>query len=317
MPQPSLSGPDDGPPVGTPRISLRFPTLRDGSALSRRRAGRLLVGTGLAAAGGVLSAATAAAAGAAGAHTTVVVRVPDPTAPTGTRPARVSYRDPGDLRARSVPVIHLLHGLPGAAGDFEHSGATTAMFAAAAAIGLRLVVVCPSGATLRPADLRTDTEWGDDVEGQWQLETWMHTRLRAAVEGTAVRATRDRIIGGFSMGGFGAAMIGMRHPDRYGSVAAIAGYFHLDDPDGVFGPDRENQLLHRPDHLISAHRTQRYLLADAADDPLALTAPETPRFARLLRNRGYVPEVHRPAGSHDFALVVDLMPAVARWVADR
>lgn len=314
------------PRLPTPRLPTPCPAIPAPDRPPTRRdlgrlAGRAVGATALAGTVGTLAtlrAGPAAAAGAApGGHLTRVLRVRDPTAAGGTRPTRVSYVDPVDLATATVPVVYLLHGLPGAAGDFEGSGATTALFAAAAALGLRLVVVCPAGTSMHPDDPRNDTEWGDDVEGRWQLETWVHGALRAAVEGTAVRATADRIIGGFSMGGFGAAMIGMRHPALYGSIAAIAGYFHLDDPDGVFGDVPEDQVRHRPDHLIFPHRTQRYLLADAHDDPLALTAPETLRFTGLLAARGYVPRVYRPPGGHDYGVVVAVMPALALFIAQR
>jgi predicted esterase len=305
------AGDDIGSGSVTTGPGLRFPTRRDVG---------LAVGAGLVAAGTLaVPAPDARAAGVvtAGRHSTVVVGVRDPAAPTGTRPARISYLKRADLETATVPVVYLLHGYPGSAGDFEHAGATTALFAAATAMGLRLVVVCPTGASLRGGDPRTDTEWGDDVQGQWRLETWMHTELLTAVEGTAVRAVGDRVLAGFSMGGFGAAMIGMRHPARYGSIAAVSGYFHLDDPDGVFGTDPENRVLHRPDHLIFPGHHQRYFLADSSGDTLALTRDETPRFAGLLAARGFTPSVHRVPGGHSLAVVTTLMPMLASWIAVR
>lgn len=300
-----------------------FPTRRAvGATLARALlaggVGSGALATGLVATGapamGAPVAVTAATRGPA--HRTRVLRVEDPASATGTRNTRVAYLEAAHLTDAAVPVVYFLHGLPGTAADLEVSGATTALFTAAVALGQPLVLVTPVGTPMR-ATARTDTEWGDDVQRQWRLETWLTTHLRTAVEGSARRAVRERVIAGFSMGGFGAAMVGLRHPGLYGSIGAIAGYFHLDDPDAVFGTDRYVRIRHRPDHLVFAHRSQRFLLADGSQDPLPLTRSETARFAAILRGRGYRPTVESPAGGHDLALVRAVMPALAHFVATR
>jgi S-formylglutathione hydrolase FrmB len=36
------------------------------------------------------------------------------------------------------------------------------------------------------------------------------------------------------MGGYGATNLALRHPDLFGQLVSVAGYHHVDDPDGVF-----------------------------------------------------------------------------------
>ena len=303
-------------PLAAAALSARPP--------SRRRLLRAgLVGvtatglTGLGLSGPGLSGAGVAAAAGPN-HRSEVLRVPDPSAPYGYRPTRVAFADPADVGNPAVPVVYFLHGLPGTGADLERSGAAAALFAAIAALRQRLVLVTPAGSALRPGP-RQDTEWGNDVRGEWRLESWVAGALHKAVEGTGRgrRAPVNRIVAGFSMGGFGAAMIGMKHPTEYGSVAAIAGYFHLDDPDGVFGTNPATQDANRPDMLIIPHGRQRFFLADGDQDGLPLTRPETDRFAGLLRANGISPTVLHVPGGHDQALVTSLAPALAAFVAAR
>ena len=80
-----------------------------------------------------------------------------------------------------------------------------------------------------------DTEWANAVDGTDQFETFVTGNVIRAVEGSHLRDRTRRAIAGFSMGGYGAVNLALRHPDLYGEVVPIAGYFHVDDPSGVFG----------------------------------------------------------------------------------
>ena len=72
----------------------------------------------------------------------------------------------------------------------------------------------------------------------------------SAVEGAHRRDRRNRIIAGFSMGGYGAANLALRHPTVFGAVASFAGYFHIDDPDSVFGGDPRVESANDPAVLV-------------------------------------------------------------------
>ena len=96
-----------------------------------------------------------------------------------------------------------------------------------------------------------DTEWADSVDGRSQVETFVTGPLITAVEGAHPRPRGLRAIGGFSMGGFGAAMLGLRHPNLYGQVVTLAGYFTIDDPDGIFGNDPAVESAYNPTDLVA------------------------------------------------------------------
>lgn len=113
-------------------------------------------------------------------------------------------------------------------------------------------------------------------------------------------------------GGFAAAAIGLRHPRLYGQFAALAGYFHIDDPDRVFG---SRAAAHDPSHLVSVARRFRILLLDGDHDTQPVVRGETQRYARLLRAHhvGVVARITR--GGHSMPWAVAQLPAVARFLS--
>src|SRR5437762_866086 len=108
----------------------------------------------------------------------------------------------------------------------------------------------------------------------------------ALVEGNARRPATLRAVAGFSMGGYGAAALALRHPDEYRQVAAFSGYYRVDDPDGVFG---RQTSAHAPDRLVSKATGQRFFLVEGTDEHTPLQTGsirgEADRFAAMLRAR--------------------------------
>jgi S-formylglutathione hydrolase FrmB len=124
------------------------------------------------------------------------------------------------------------------------------------------------------------------------------------------------------MGGYGAMNIALRHPDLYGQVVAIAGYFHPDDTSGIFDADPAIEAANSPDQHISAAAGLRVMLADGQDDTEAVVEGETQRFAALLQGAGQRPTVLIAPGGHDWAFVTSVLPDVegfleAGWPAGR
>jgi predicted esterase len=269
----------------------------------RARAGVLAL---LAAASTLTFAPVPAVAAPPCGYQTTVLTISDQTAPGGTH--TVLVQRPGGPDRASTPVVYLLHGYPGTASDFLHAGVVAAMERAACASGRPVVLAEPDG-----NDGRLDTEWADDVEGRADLESFLVGPVIAAVEGPARRSRARRTLAGFSMGAFGAAALGLRHPDLFQRIVAVAGYFHLDDPDHVFGNTRSSYRQHDPD-VIARPAHQGFFLLDGADDPLPLTAAETPRFAKVLRARR-IPVTERVVpGGHDVAILAAQARAVIRYV---
>src|SRR2546423_8267572 len=97
--------------------------------------------------------------------------------------------------------------------------------------GRPFVVAVPDGRAGR-----LDTEWGDDARGRFAIETFVTQRAVALVEGDQRRPAPLRAIAGFSMGGYGAAAIALRHPDEYRQVASFSRGYPTHDPAGDFGP---------------------------------------------------------------------------------
>jgi S-formylglutathione hydrolase FrmB len=177
---------------------------------------------------------------------------------------------------RALPVVYLLHGLPGSAAELCTPTLGEVLLAAFRAGAAPFLLACPDG---NPAT-ETDPEWADAAGGGSRLESFVTTAAITVVEGSALRNSGSRAIAGFSMGGFAAASIALRHPDRYGQVVSLAGYFHLDDPDHVFGNDASSQAAHDPTALLRIAGRLRWYLG---------RRPTTPRNSPLM-----TPSVIRP-----------------------
>jgi S-formylglutathione hydrolase FrmB len=212
---------------------------------------------------------------------------------------------------RRTPVLYLLHGTPGTAGDLCGPAAAADLLAAFRAGSTPFVLACPDG---NPA-AQQDTEWADSTDGRTALERFVTQGVITAVEGTAVRPAGMRAIAGFSMGGFGAAAIALRHPTLYSQVGALAGYFHLDDPDRVFGTTAAMQAAHDPTALVAGAGGLRWYLAEAEQDDLTLTAHDAERYAMLLRSTGASVRLSNAAGGHSPSWAVAQLPSLARFLS--
>ena len=223
------------------------------------------------------------------------------------------YRPPGVADSTQLPVLYLLHGYPGNPGSFFDSLAIGAMLARfVGAGGPPFVVVLPEG----DGDIHSDSEWADSIDGADQIETFVTSVVISTVEGGNRRDAAHRAVAGFSMGGYGAMNLALRHRDLFGQVASLAGYFSVDDPDGVFGGRPEVVAANSPDHDLQAARGLRILLSDGTDDDQPVTRGETQRFAGLLGATG-IPATTQliPGGRHDSTYVRQELPAVAAFLA--
>jgi S-formylglutathione hydrolase FrmB len=152
----------------------------------------------------------------------VVVRTTIPGA-FDARPAQV-YLPPAWFRSPrpSLPAVELLHGTPGSPEDWTRAGFAdvTADRWAAAHGGVAPVIVMPD-----PNGSWTgDTECVDGREGR--VETYLVRDVPRWVEAHE-GVTGPWAVAGSSMGGYCAAMLALRHPDRF---VAFADYSGLDRP---------------------------------------------------------------------------------------
>ena len=235
--------------------------------------------------------------------------VPDASAPGGRRAVWV-HRPPGPDRA-DLPVLYLLHGYPGDPQSLL-DGLAALFDQQMCRTGRPFVVAAPDG---EAGDI--DTEWGDDAAGRFAIESFVTTTAIDLVEGARRRPAALRAIAGFSMGGYGAAALALRHPDEYRQAACFAGYFHVDDPDGVFGADPD---AHAPDRLLDspAVHGERFFLAEGADDHLPLMSGsihgEADRMATGLRDRSMTVAVAHPPGGHAASAWYPAIPAAVDFL---
>jgi S-formylglutathione hydrolase FrmB len=173
------------------------------------------------------------------------------------------------------------------------------------------VVAAPTGT----GKAHPDTEWADSTDGSDRVETYLIKRVIPAVEGANRRTAARRIISGFSMGGYGAANIALRHPDLFSAAASFAGYFHIDDPDEMFGKDADVKQANDPEVLIRAVHSVRFWLAADTSDHEPVVRGEARRFAKLAGSRVAPGDLVFGAGGHDYTFVVAHLPELGAFVA--
>lgn len=246
-----------------------------------------------------------------------VVALPDTGAPEGGRPLWIR-RPPGPDSA-DLPVLYLLHGSASTHETLMRQDLGVLLEREMCRSGVEFVIAAPHGQATGGAT----TEWADAADGGFALESFVTGAAVAAVEGGHRRPRALRAVGGFSMGGYGAAAIALRHPDLYGQAASWGGYFRVDDPDGVFGRRTD---AHAPDRLLDSERVRglRFSLVEGRDDHTPLQEGsihgEADRFARLLAARGMTVATAHPLGGHDFGTWKRTFPdtvdfLVAGWSA--
>jgi S-formylglutathione hydrolase FrmB len=241
--------------------------------------------------------------------TVSTLSLPAADATGGRRPVWV-YR-PGVPDSARLPVLYLLHGLPGNDGIADDIGLRGTLDAAFTSGRLRpFVVVAPDGNSTGAGD----PEWADSADGSVRVESFVTGELIRAVEGDHRRDRAHRAIAGFSMGGYGAMNLALRHPDSYGQVAALAGYFHTDDPSGVFGGVPAVVSANSPDRQVATAARLRVMLADGATDGDPVAGGETQRYAALLRAAGQHPLVSVTPGGHTPQWLVSILPTAFRFL---
>lgn len=125
---------------------------------------------------------------------------------------------------RRYPVIYLLHGRSGSETDWSYKGRAVQTVEKWNAEGkLRDVIV------VMPSDGGHDrgTFYADWYDGSGHFEQYIIYDLLGEIdrEYRTLASRNGRVIGGFSMGGYGAFMLALRHPDKFGAAASLSGAF--------------------------------------------------------------------------------------------
>lgn len=145
----------------------------------------------------------------------------------GQRRSFLVYLPPSYQAApeRRYPTLYLLHGSPGSAYDWIKGGKATQAADTLISHGEipELIMVFPDG-NGRNGET---SEWGNSFDQKQLMENFVAFDLVHYIDQKyrTLSQASARAIGGFSMGGFGAMNIAVHHPDIFGSVISLAGYY--------------------------------------------------------------------------------------------
>jgi S-formylglutathione hydrolase FrmB len=218
--------------------------------------------------------------------------------------------DPADVD--TLPVVYMLHGWPGSPQGLISGvqGALTSAFAKGAS---PFIAVFPDGNALT----HSDSEWADSYDGRAMIESWLTKNVISAVEGSNIRNRTDRAIFGFSMGGYGAAIIGLHHPELYGQVVTLAGYFVVDDLTGAFGLGAETDKKHAyqtPSAYLKVAKKMRWYVGESKFDYTALIRGQAAAWGAKLKSVKATFTVNtKLSGGHSYTYVQAEIPNVLRW----
>jgi S-formylglutathione hydrolase FrmB len=137
----------------------------------------------------------------------------------------------GDLPHRRYPVVYFLHGLPGSSSSYQGNDW---LLDALAQAGPAILVI-PQGAR----DSDTDPEYLDWGRGR-NWSTYVATELPHYIDAhfRTIANRSGRAIAGVSAGGYGAAVTGLNHLDRFSVIESWSGYFRPTDPTGTRALER-------------------------------------------------------------------------------
>jgi S-formylglutathione hydrolase FrmB len=128
-------------------------------------------------------------------------------------------------KARRYPTLYLLHGSPGTPADwFLAAHANTTADALIAAGKMRETIIVGADGN---GPIYRFSEWANSFDGRQRMEDAIVQDLVPFIDHhyRTLADAADRAIGGNSMGGFGAMNIALHHPDVFGAVLSVGGYF--------------------------------------------------------------------------------------------
>jgi putative tributyrin esterase len=222
------------------------------------------------------------------------------------------------LPNKKLPVIYLLHG----GGGGFHDWSNYSDVAGYAERGL--ILVMPEG---------NSSYYTNSVERtQDRYEDYIVHDLIADAENRfpAASGREHRAIAGPSMGGFGAVVLALKHPDLFIFAGGLSSA--LDVPSRPFsikrmGQYRQHSSIFGPWGGQSRRASDPFVLiraTDAAQAPYLFLAcgdqegllPTNRRFAAMLQARHFSYEFHTVAGGHDWNQWNRNVPALMKSVLD-
>jgi enterochelin esterase-like enzyme len=138
-----------------------------------------------------------------------------------------SYNTPQGQTKR-YPTLYLLHGSPGRDSDWFTGGKADQAADTLIASGMipELILILPDG----NGRLGQTSEWGNSYDQRQKIETYVAVDLVKYVDAKyrTIPDAAHRGIAGLSMGGFGAMNIAVHHPNIFGYVSSLGGYYRAE-----------------------------------------------------------------------------------------
>ncbi len=248
-----------------------------------------------------------------GTEKTIYVRSP---ALGGRRELVDVYLPPGYFQhpRQRYPVYYLLHGSPGAPTNFFHVADIEVAEDLLVAKGLMkpMIIVAPTGGP----SFFSDTEWANGVRKNTGWETYVVRDLVEVVQHDfrAIPSGRYRIVGGLSMGGYGALDMAIHHPGEFDVVESWSGYMWADRVPGVFGAHPKRSMMLYDSPAFEVRRVAKRLRADhvfiwfysGRRDPLRF---QNERFATELQALHIGHSFLLEPGGHDWRLWRSMTPS--------
>jgi enterochelin esterase-like enzyme len=179
-----------------------------------------------------------------------------------------SYRTPQGQK-KHYPTLYLLHGSPGQPKDWLNGGQASESADTLIATGQipELILIIPDG-NGRPG---ATPEWANSFDQHQRIETYVTSDLVQYVDKhyRTIPDVAHRGIAGLSMGGFGAMNIAIHHPDIFGWVISLGGYYSAEG--SIWGHNAAYMQANSPlltiQHTRAAWKLHIYLGAATRDQP--------------------------------------------------
>ncbi len=220
------------------------------------------------------------------------------------------YFDPASA-TRAYPVVLAAHGIPGS--PDQYSNLIDMRQYGDQAVNQKTVhpfiTVAPN---ITPTGQDTECIVGPDSFSQ--LETWLAQDIpRFITENLRAMPQREAWATlGFSAGGYCAAMVTMRHPDKFGGAVVLGGYFK---------PMWDGEALLTQD---AAQKYDLISLASTKPPPVALfvqtsqqdqlSYPQTQQLLDAVQSPTRVHAVVMPTGGHNLGSWTVQMPDAVNWL---
>ena len=179
-----------------------------------------------------------------------------------------SYNTPTG-KAKHYPTLYLLHGAPGTYRDWFTGGKADQSADTLIALGKipELILILPDG----NGRAGETSEWGNSFDQHQNIETYVAVDLVKYVDAKyrSIAEPAYRGIGGNSMGGFGATNIVVHHPDIFGFVISLGGYYRAEG--SIWGNNAAYMHENSPIDILpsdkQAWKLRMYIGAATKDQP--------------------------------------------------